>query len=245
MRITTALTIAGAFLIFASPAMARSVACPSGPLHAEIIDPPVGWSPVQDSGAFSAARVEGAGANLALICEYGEAGRITSQPPPGERVCRVSGTGFDCRRPVNTDELGPPVGTLQLVEGDTVDLDVAPPLKSIKFSLTTKSTSLTKSIDFIFANFVNTRDQPGYDLESSSRASPFVRRFPQPNECPLGGTTSTGVYFPLIDPNTRTTQTGPMFACVTTSSGKWYLTQLTKISRSDNKTRATLTWWRF
>lgn len=235
------LSMLGVSAGLALSASAATIACPAGPLHSEIVDAPGNWTPVPIEGALSGAELRGAIPDFLLVCKYGPAGEITLVPPAQHPICRkLTATSFDCRAPINTGELGPPIGSLKLVEGDKVDLDTKPSSKTTSISTSFIS---SKAVDFIFANFVNTTNQPGYDAENGAKIAVFTRRFPIETECPLNGGSSSGNYFPLIDTATGRAQTGPMFSCVTTAGGKWYVTQLTEISRSDGKTRATLTWW--
>lgn len=223
-------------------ARAGTVSCPTGNRTGKIVEPPAGWTAVPDTSGFTSAAVTGSGANLSLVCTYGEAGRLESDPPPGERVCTVQGAGFTCRRPNGTSELGEPVGTRRLTIGDTVDLDLPFPRSKVGF---TPIVSKSGKIDIIFAELFHNRNQPGFDLENNVRASPFAKRFPLPNECPREGTTSSGIYFAIFDPGTENVTQSVFYACVTSEAGIWYLTRLSDIDQEGFVAHATLTWWRF
>lgn len=235
--------VVGAVCIAAGDARASTVPCPSGPRTAKIVEPPAGWNAVPDTSGFTSAAVTGSGPSLSLVCTYGEAGRLESDLPPGERVCTVSGARFACRRAEGTLELGEPMGTRRLTIGDSVDLDT-PTASTTKLSFNPIKVGRGKP-DFIFAELFGNRNQPGYDLENNVRASPFTKRFPLPSECPRDGTTSSGIFFPIFDPGTENVTRSVFYACVTSEAGYWYLTRLSDIDQEGFVAHATLTWWRF
>lgn len=234
--------------LMAAAVEAATIDCPTQRQTAEITTTPAGWSPIEDTDGFSGREITGSGANLSLVCTYGIAGRIERDPPPGQRVCTVSASGFVCDRPRRLEDLGPPAGTKQITQGDLIDLDVQPAFKP------RQSVSLKRGInDLLFrghafdGQIASGFEQPGFALQNGSlTASPFLtKRFPPETECQIPETLSrTGLFGPMYDTD-RTTLTSALFGCVSSNTGDWYLVRLTQMTRVNNVTRATLTWWLF
>ncbi|MDC7684697.1 hypothetical protein PQU92_15535 [Asticcacaulis sp. BYS171W] len=246
MRLFLVLFAVGLSLGTFTDAEAATLACPSSPQSAQITPAPSGWTPIPDTGSFTEAEV----IERRLVCTYGIAGRIDRETPDGEPICVVQGQGFNCRRPQRLEDLGPPLGTRQITEGETIDLDVdtvaAGPLRG---SIPTKRKGVP---DLLFEGHNMTVrptqgfEQPGFRfLNDSATASPFMaKRFPIEAECHIPRTIpQPGVHGMMYDTD-RTTLTLQLIACVSSNTGDWYLIQLTEMSRTNNITRATLRWWR-
>lgn len=231
-------------------AHASTLACPSSPQSAEITPAPPGWTAIPDTGSLTGNEIVESGDGKRLVCTYGIAGRIEREPPAGEPICVVQGVGFNCNRPQRLEDLGPPLATRQITEGDTIDLDIDEVVKGpIRGRIPTKPKGVP---DLLFEGHnMTVRPTPGFEqpgfrfLNGSLTASPFMaKRFPIENECHIPRTIPlSGVHGMMYDTD-RTTLTLQLIACVSSNTGDWYVIQLTEMNRTNNITRATLRWWR-